>query len=188
MAMLNTLLATFGFLVTLVSAETYYIVPTDNTSCPPTSCTPLDENATCLTLTQYAQLLSEPVSPATIILSITLIFVPGNHTLGSHLRIQNVKNLTLQVVQTNPSSLTVALVTCTNSTGFIFKEIPEVSVSSLVFSHCQENSVRSVHLLRVEDCRFQNGHGMELRNVMNVTVVRSSFSSLTAFKETSHLI
>ena len=196
MAILNILLATFGFLVTLVSAETYYIVPTDNTSCPtgtttdnssflatPTSCTPLDENATCLTLTQYAQLLPEPVSPATINSSITLIFVPGNHTLGSHVRIQNVKNLILQVVQTNPSSLTVALVTCTNSTGFIFKEIPEVSVSSLVFSHCQENSVRSVHLLRVEDCRFQNGHGMELRNVMNATVVRSSFISLTAFRK-----
>ena len=199
MAMLNFLLATFGFLVTLVSAETYYIVPTDNTSCPtgtttdnasflatPTSRTPLDENATCLTLTQYAQLLSEPVSPATINSSITLIFVPGNHTLGSHLRIQNVKNLILQVVQTNPSSLTVALVTCTNFTGFIFEEIPEVSVSSLVFSNCQENSVRSVHLLRVEDCRFQNGHGMELRNVMNVTVVRSSFISLTAFRGTLH--
>ena len=197
MAMLNFLLATFGFLVTLVSAETYYIVPTDNTSYPtgtttdnasflatPTSRTPLDENATCLTLTQYAQLLSEPVSPATIISSITLIFVPGNHTLGSHLRIQNVKNLILQVVQTNSSSLTVALVTCTNFTGFIFEEIPEVSVSSLVFSHCQENSVRSVHLLRVGDCRFQNGHGIELRNVMNATVVRSTFLSLTAFRET----
>ena len=43
--------------------------------------------------------------------------------------------------------------------------------------------MRYVEQLKVECYKFNNGHGMELRNITNATVERSSFISLTAFRD-----
>ena len=118
MSKLNIFLcmATFGILnipLRLVAAETYIIVPTDNGSCLTTLTdidhTSLDETETCLTLTQYANVTYNVDPTISSNTTLRLIFIPGNHTLESYLRIQNVKKLVLQVAQT---TLPVAVVTC----------------------------------------------------------------------------
>ena len=78
------------------SAETYYVNPSSsNTTCP-------EEGVPCYTLSQYASKPNDYFASNT-----SLILLPGNHSLDSELRINNITFLSVSLVSSNQSSIKI---------------------------------------------------------------------------------
>ena len=153
------------------SAETYYVNPSSsNTTCP-------EEGVPCYTLSQYASKPNDYFASNT-----SLILLPGNHSLDSELRINNITFLSVSVAnETSPSD---TMVTCSPAGKFWFGSVEDVRVRDLVFSGCVNNIITSVIEFTLEDCTLlgqpQIGTGLMMIFVSNASIVWSTFRSFTS--------
>ena len=158
----------FLVLLVLTSAETYYVTPSSSIPCP-------GEGVPCFTLSQYATKPSDYFASNT-----TLILLPGNHSLDLQLSIRSISFLS---VDSNTTSHSVTSITCNQSARFTFESINVVSMRGLVLFGCVNNEVTKVEQFTLEDCTFKgqgrDGTGLELNEVSNAYIMRSSFSSNT---------
>ena len=110
--------------------------------------------------------------------SVTLLFLPGNHTLESQLRFTNVSSVAMVKSNTTIVSQPV-IITCHNDTKFEFIEVNSLLVVGLTFVGCTGTKVEYVHTFTLKNSVFvgQNvGTALKLDRVA-ASVVGSSFSS-----------
>ena len=108
-----------------VTAEQFYIIPSNRTECP---------RDPCYTLTDVVQDSSQFFTSNTVI-----IFLPGYHqaktTRELSVLIKNVRNISMiGYNQTNSDSKSV--IQCTGSLGFVFINVTTLKIAKLVFSFC----------------------------------------------------
>ena len=159
----------FLVLLVVVSAKTYYVTPSSNTTCPEGKGVP------CFTLSQYATKPSNYFASNT-----TLILLPGNHSLDLEISIRNIKFLSVELNTTSHSDTSI---TCNQYARFAYESISIISIRGLVLFGCVNNEVTSVEQFTMEDCSLngqgRNGTGLELNEVSTANIMRSSFSSNT---------
>ena len=95
----------------------------------------------CLTLSQFAANSIDDVN-------ITLIILPGNHSLFVNLSLSNLTNL---LVYSNFS----ATVVCESSSHFSFESIEFAYIRNLNFIGCGGNSVEYVHEFQLQESKFE---------------------------------
>ena len=114
----------FIFAITLLNAieysscERFNIVPSPDSPCPGEF-----TGEPCLTLQQY---VTNPSLSSTI----TLEVHPGNHSLDSVLRVQNINSFTMM-------ANTSATVTCSQQRSLYFNQLQQVHVSGITFVGCR---------------------------------------------------
>ena len=116
---------------TLILTVMVLALPSNGTilAIKPSSNTPCLNNL-CLTLAEYAQYKPQHFSNS----NITLQFLSGNHTLASNLIIANIQRLD---ILGDATSLTPSRIKCSDSiVGFAFRNISEVRVCDMIFTHC----------------------------------------------------
>ena len=126
------------------NATTYYIAPTVDTPCT---------EQPCLTLSECVQQADQYFTS-----NMTLVFLPGNHTLENGLLIANISSLTLIG---SPTIQGTSNIICARPTSFLFLEIREVYISSLGFISCGDGSnaalnFYSIYVANIFNCIFQN--------------------------------
>ena len=161
------LLALVFLLVGAVSAHSkvqYYITPSPDTSC---------HNDSCLTLSQFASNSSNYTG------HISLILLPGNHSLNEELILSGAENFSMEALD-NES----VIIECpSQSERFVIQGTSIASMRGLNFIGCGGNTVTTVKELTVEDTIFQGvdgeGRGTALvLNEVNITkIMRCSFIS-----------
>ena len=110
--------------------------------------------------------------------SVTLLFLPGYHTLESQLIFTNLSSVAMVKSNTTMVSQPV-IITCNNDTKFEFIELNSLFVVGLTFVGCTGTKVESVHTFTLEDSIFEGqnvGTALKLDRVA-ASVVGSSFSS-----------
>ena len=163
------LLTLVFLLVGAVSAQTkvHYITPSPDILCP---------EDPCFTLSQFAADSSNYTG------QISLIFLPGNHTLYRELVLSGADNFSMESLQDNEM---VTIECLSQSERFIVNETTFATIKSLYFVGCGGNTVTRVEDLIVEDTIFQGvegeGRGTALvLNEVNFTKIREcSFISNT---------
>ena len=112
--------------------------------------------------------------------SVTLLFLPGYHTLESQLIFTNVSSVAMIKSLTNTTMVSEpVIITCNNDAKFEFIELNSLLVVGLTFVGCTGTKVESVHTFTLEDSIFEGrnvGTALKLDRVA-ASVVRSSFSS-----------
>ena len=146
-----------------------YITPSVDSSCP---------QDPCLTLSQFAADLSNYTGNET---NISLVFLPGNHTLEGELSLYGADNFSME----SQDNETVVIECASRSARFIVNETTFVSIKRLHFIGCGVNTVTTVEELVVEDTIFQGvegegrGTALVLDEVMFAKITTSSFISNT---------
>lgn len=120
---------------------------------------------------------------------ISLLFLPGNHSLDCELSVANVANFSMtKDVQNNES----VIVICIGQSGrFNISVTVLTSVRGLHFTGCGSNTVTKVDLFKLEDTIFQSMYGgrvLELNMVDAAKIVRSSFFSNSTFSVSGEFI
>jgi len=107
----------------------YCVTPTlpENTSC--SSCP--HHYTQCATLSEYAQKAELYFTSNT-----TMVFLPGDHTLGMNITAANISKLTMCA---ESSSGYVARIVCNGSVGFSFNIMGDFKIQSLTFTSCGRN-------------------------------------------------
>ena len=163
------LLTLVFLLVGAVSAQTkvHYITPSPDILCP---------EDPCLTLSQFAANSSNHSG------HISLIFLPGNHTLNRELILSGADNFSMESLQDNE----MVTIECTSQyERFNVNETTFATIKGLHFIGCGGNTVTRMEELVVEDTTFQGvegeGRGTALvLNQVNFTKIREcSFISNT---------
>ena len=171
------LLTLVFLLVGAVSAQTkvHYITPSLDIPCP-------EDHSACLTLSQFAANSSNHYG------HISLIFLPGNHTLNRELILSGAVNFSM-ASQGNET----AMIECPSQyERFIVNETTFAKIKGIHFIGCGGNTVTRVEELVVEDTIFQGvegvGRGTALvLNEVNVTKIREcSFISNTPGAYSEH--
>ena len=159
-----------GYLLTLVfllvgavSAQSkvnlsYYITPSQDIPCP---------KDPCITLSQFAANSSKDSG------HISLIFLPGNHTLNRELVLSGADNFSMK----SQDNETVTIECLSQYERFSVNETTFATIKALHFIGCGGNTVTSVKELVVEDTIFQGmegeGKGTALvLNQVNFTKIR----------------
>ena len=163
------ILLVFGWFSTSV-AESYYAIPTSTTPCPTV-------NSSCLTLSQYAGKPSKYFTS-----NVTIILLPGNHTLDSEFRLRNVTYLTMFTeYQSAPFQTTSdSVITCKLSAKLELENIEQVAIENLTFVGCTGISVTLVDRFTISYCVLYTTDWHELRlelnTVANVNMTGCSFT------------
>ena len=168
--------------------ETLHVRPTStNTSCPMFS---------CHTISEYAQ------DPGNFNESnLTLLFLPGNHTVNVNVIITNI--LQLEILG-NTSVVAPTRVVCSSKVGFTFRDIPKLRIDGLSFFSCARSRVvqfseyyvdfttyyglhlQSVQTAEIIDCTFQDSYGSALGVVDSHVVLKGNNSFLNNCKPNSN--
>ena len=164
------LLTLVFLLVGAVSAQTkvHYITPSPDIPCP-------EDHSACLTLSQFAANSSKYSG------HISLILLPGNHTLNRELTLSGADNFSMA----SQGNKTVMIECPSQYEQFIVNETTFATIKALRFIGCGGNTVTRVEELVVEDTIFQGvegeGRGTALvLNEVNFTKIREcSFISNT---------
>ena len=144
-------------------AETYYVKPTANSSCP-------EDGLSCLTLNEYATFLRNSFAE-----NITLIVLAGNHSLNTDLTVVNVTRFTMF------SDFDTDIV-CDVSANFQFRYIGEVEISGLIFRGCRVSFVHILDQFTLNRCEIrgidstETVTGVELSFVKFVNINESIFA------------
>ena len=159
----------FGLLFHFTSAERYYATPTSSTQCPE-----FEPAVPCHTLSQYANKPNDYFAS-----NITLILLPGNHTLDTIIQFSNATIINIQgQLATNLSTISATTVTCGDSAMFVFSQTIDITMSDLVFYGCVNNTITTVKQFTLKDCTLhgqgRNGTGLDLTNVINANILRST--------------
>ena len=140
-----------------VTAEQFYIIPSNRTECP---------RGPCYTLTDVVQDSSQFFTSNTVI-----IFLPGYHqaktTMELSVLIKNVRNISMiGYNQTNSDSKSV--IQCTGSLGFAFINVTALKIAKLTFSFCGAEVLSNITIKE-----FVNSYDYETKisskQVSNVT-------------------
>ena len=156
-----------GHLLTLVfllvgavstQSSAHYITPSPDIPCP---------KDPCLILSEFAASSSNYTG------HISLILLPGNHTLNGELILSGAHTLSME----SQENETVMIVCPSQSGRFIVNETTSAAIKALHFIGCGGNTVTSVEELIVEDTTFQGvegeGRGTALvLNEVKVTKIR----------------
>ena len=135
------------------SCERLNIVPSPDSPCPGEF-----TGEPCLTLQQY-------VSNPSLSSNITFELHPGNHSLNSQLRVQNINSI---IMRANNS----ATVAC-GQQRFYFNQLQQVHISGITFVGCRMNLEYVRNVIFERSVTFNSR--MELWYVTNATFERSSF-------------
>ena len=153
-----------------LSAMTYYVTPHDGVPC-------LEKDAPCFTLTEYAEKPKGYFES-----SMTVIVLPGNHSLTSNFSMQDFESVS--VISNNTSQPDVTI-TCMNLSRFSFRNISFVEIIGLSFAACGGNSLAIVENFTLENCMITgtggntSGTGLYLTKVNAVNITMSTFVSNT---------
>ena len=113
--------------------------------------------------------------------NISLVFLPGNHTLEGELFLYGANNLSME----SHGNETVVIECASQSARFVVNETKIVSIKQLHFIGCGGNTVNTVEELLVEDTIFQGvegegrGTALVLADVTFAKISESSFISCT---------
>ena len=177
---------TFTYLLAflLVCAEPTYskehhITPSSNVSCP--------QADSCLTLSQFTAISTSYHGNET---SISLLFLPGTHSLDRELSLTYVDNFSMTKDAQNDEAV---FVECISRSGrFDINVTTFVSIMGLHFIGCGSNTVTQVKQFVLEDTIFQGVEGGGTALVLNVvsdaSIVRSAFISNTNGSRFEHYI
>ena len=167
------------FVVSLASAEQYYIVPNNST-------TVHYQKGTFLTLEELSSKIRIHEGD-----KITLNFLPGNHSLRQRLTINGITHVSLIGLDYN-SRMTIK---CFGSGGLDFQHIQNLRIESLEFSGCGHTAgqmkggaitIREVEEVLIRGCHFvrnqiigMNAYGgaLYMENTVLATIYDSSFTS-----------
>ena len=144
-------------------SKSYYITPSPDDPCP--------QHSSCLTLSQFAANSSYNET------DISLLFLPGNHTLDRELILAQVKNFTMK--KDGLDNETVFVECSTLSGRFHISETIYVLIYDLYIIGCGSNNISQVNYLTITDSTFQGIQEsysvLILNKVFTATIVRSSF-------------
>ena len=121
--------------------EQVYIIPSVDTPCPAQA---------CYTLMQYINYTSLCHSPNSS--NIALIFMPGNHILGTEFPIANKSCFSMSAYSYNTSSS--CSVMCNSSSRMTLSSIETVVISGISFTNCGGNTARFVDSFILKDLNF----------------------------------
>ena len=173
--MTDHLLTLMFLLVGAVSAQSevqYYITPSLDSPCP---------KDPCLTLSQFAANSSNCTG------NVSLIFLPGNHSLDSELKVSGADNFSMK-----PRDNELVTIECKSQSGqFVVYDTTFTSIKCLHFNGCGGNTVTKVKELLVKDSIFQGveegrGTALVLNEVNFAEIIRSSFISNTPGVNSEH--
>ena len=137
------------------SAENVYCVTPTATSC--SSCP--HNSANCTTLSEYAQEAELYFTSNT-----TMVFLPGEHTLGRTILVSNVTRLTMCG---ESSSDNIATVVRNGSVGFSFTNMEDLTIYSLAFTSYNRSWNYGSHLA--------SSSALFLQSTQNAQLVNCSF-------------
>ena len=120
-----------------------YITPSVDSSCP---------QEPCLTLSHFA---ADPSNYAGNETNISLVFLPGNHTLEGELSLYAADDFSME----SQDNETVVIECANQSAMFSVSESIFVSIKGLHFLSCASNTITTVEELVVEDTIFQGVEG-----------------------------
>ena len=142
-------------------------------------------NNSCVTLSQIAA-ASTPISTK---LNLTIIFLPGNHTLNtSNFTIAEVPHVSMKSLSGDGSSRYV--INCHKTSRFQFRMNTLVHISGLTFNRCFETEIHQVSQFIMEDCcllgtESRSGRGLVVtRSTLDIR--RSYFTSFHGSESQSH--
>ena len=146
-------------------SKVHYITPSPDDPCP--------QNSSCLTLSQFTARSSHNET------DISLLFLPGNHTLDRELLLAQVNNFSM--TKEGLDNETVYVECSTHYGRFRISETTSVSLKNLHFIGCGSNSVSQVKWLTITGTTFQGVQNrntvLELNEVSNATIVETYFHS-----------
>ena len=151
----------------------YYIKPSLDIPC---------HKDPCLTLSQFAANSSSYTG------QISVIFLPGNHTLNRELILSGADNFLME----SQNSETVTIECLSQSERFIVNETTFAAIKGVHFIGCGENTVSTVEELRVEDTTFQGlegegrGSALVLNDVNFTKIIGCLFESNTPGANSQH--
>ena len=159
-----------------VECQTVYIVPsTGGAVCPIAS----SANNSCMTLTQIAASSTAALPTES---NLTIIFLPGNHTLNA----TNFSLTTITHVSMKSQSrdgFSRCAINCYKSSKFQFRFNSLVHISGLTLNECYEIEVHQVKEFVMEDCRlsgrersFGRGRGLVVTK-STLNIMRTDFMS-----------
>ena len=134
--------------LTLVVVLTLHMRPTTATAC---STNP------CHTLSEYAQDSGQYFNNS----NLTLLFLPGNHTLDVNLTITSIYQL--EIVG-NSVAVAQTKVVCSSRVGIIFSNIHRVRIEGLAFVSCARAAV-------VQDDYFTTYYGLHFQSIQFAEIV-----------------
>ena len=151
----------------VIYSKVHYITPSQNGPCP--------QNSSCLTLSQFTASSSHNET------DISLLFLPGNHTLDRELLLAQVNNFSMTKDGLDNETVFVECSTHMNYGRFRISETTSVSLKGLHFIGCGSNSVSQVKWLTITGTTFQDVQEgntvLELNEVSNATIVKTCFLS-----------
>ena len=147
------------------NAETYFVTPASNASCP---------GEPCLTLSEYAAQAPDYFSTET-----SMVFLEGEHVLSRSFSIRDIDELSFLGV-----SLQVQVkVSCFYEENFEIRSVQNVSISHLRFEECYGNIVTVAGSLLIENCliRSESKNSRKtpfyLSDIQEAKILNSSFVS-----------
>ena len=149
----------FGF----GQSKVLYITPLQSTPC-------LEKP--CLTLSSFAANTSWLIE-----LNATLVFLPGNHTLGSDVSVSNISYLSIFPKSSFKGSQNPIII-CWRNANFKFDNVEHLLMRNLKFVGCGKNRLYSVSQFLIEGSIFLgiNGSGTALEIVdTNASIINCSF-------------
>ena len=155
------------------SQQSYYIVPLSNISC---------SHDPCLTLSQLAAHFSNySRQNASVSISISLLFLSGNHSLDQVLSLSFANNLSMTEKSQNYGSV---FIKCrSRSDRFVVSDTTFALIKGLKFVGCGNSAFMNVEEFIVQDCIFLSlegegrGTAIVLNAVVAANIVNCSFIS-----------
>ena len=151
--------------VTRSGASVYYIIPNES------DCWVAESE--CVTLSEFAASDTKNVS-------ITLILLPGNHSLLMDLSVSDIKFLGIH------SNVSNVQIKCESSSHISFESIKRVSISKLNFIGCGNNLVKNITEIFIQETTFKGqantGTSLKLINttaeIVDCTFVGNQFGTI----------
>ena len=161
------------FLTTWCSAQnTYYVKPTSDTPCPATP---------CLTLLEYARVSDQYFAPNT-----TMVFLPGNHSVGTSFFIVNLTSFEMHGDRALLPDVNTRII-CTEPALFHFNNISTFRVSAFIacgtdIPNTGALDIEDVQDFRLIDCSLEDSLYASALAASNVdlSIVRTSFINNSA--------
>lgn len=147
--------------------DVYHIQASSNQTCP---------TKPCLTLSQFST-----YKLIRYVTNVTLVFLPGNHSLQSKLYIENLMMFSMVAFSGHFSSCkSEVAILCGSQGRFEIVGVNTVQVNCLKFNGCSKNKVKTVNQFTLEDSSFvgsQENIGTAIEvDESSANFVRSSFS------------
>ena len=149
----------------LTECLVYHIKTSRSSTCP-------ERTRQCLTLSQLTAQRQAGTFHET---SVSLIFLPGNHSLRAQL---NISNVTVSTLSTYYSFGAVPRIICEQNASIILSNIHNAFISYIDLVGCHGHKINKINMLVVEDSAFINHHGSALMvSLSSLQIVRTLFNS-----------